>query len=73
MGDAGLGDLGLPHGERQVADLAEKGGNEGAVPGDDPERRVLHAARTAGDEHRLIGGGNSVTEHGFTLLSEELR
>jgi hypothetical protein len=67
LGDAGLGDLGLPHGKRQIANLAEHRRDEGAVPGDDPERRILHPVTTARDEHRLIGGGNSVSEHVFSL------
>ena len=40
VGDAGLRDLRLLHGEREVPGLAEAGHDERAVAGDHPERRV---------------------------------
>ncbi len=62
-GDAGFCDLGLTHGQRQEAGLAEGGENEGAVAGDDPEWCRVSAMSAAGDQHGLIGLGHAVTEH----------
>ncbi len=63
LGHAGLRDLRLAHGQRQVANLAEERGHEGAVAGDDPEGCARPTRLAPGDQHCLIGRWHVVTEH----------
>ena len=59
-----LGDLGLPQGQGEIADLAEHGRDEGAVADHHLERRTLRAAPSSGNQHGLVRGRNTVAEHG---------
>ena len=63
LGHALLGDLGLLHGQGEVADLAEYGRDEGAVADHHPERRAFRAAPSSGNQHGLVRGRNTVAEH----------
>ena len=58
-----LGDLGLLHGQGEVPDLAEHRRDEGAVADHHLERLAVVAAPSSGNQHGLIGGRNTVTEH----------
>ena len=63
LGHALLGHLGLLHGQGQRADPGPDRQDEGAVPGDDPERQTVFGVRFAADQHRLVGRGNVPTKH----------
>ena len=64
-GDTGLGHLGLAHRQGEVAGLAEERHHERAVADHDPKWCADGAppAPATGDQHGLVGGGNTVTKH----------
>src|SRR5215469_8902030 len=63
LGDAGLGDLGLAHGQREEVGPPDEGEYEGAVAGHDPERRAAHAVPATRNQHGLVWPRNTVAEH----------
>src|SRR6202041_1885786 len=72
LGHAGLGDLGLLHGKREIARLAETWHDERAVSGDSPEGSLPQSVTASGDQHGLVRRGNAVAQHNVTLLSDGL-
>ena len=74
-GDTGLGHLGLAHRQGEVAGLAEERKHESAVADHNPERCAggTPPASAAGYQHGLVGGGDSVTEHGQAPLASIVR
>src|SRR5215470_7055079 len=62
-GDTGFRHFGLAHGQGEVAGLTEEEEYESAVADHDLERCAAAPAPAAGDQHGLIGGGDTVTKH----------